>query len=85
MPPVMVQDNTETVDEASVNKQVQAKDKQVGTNERRRKDNDVTFQQEDWYTSDDRQAYYETDTSHIVLDNEILLPWKDEDGEIEPS
>lgn len=44
MPPIMIQDDTEAVDEAGVHKQIKPKDKEIGANEGSGKDDNISLQ-----------------------------------------
>jgi hypothetical protein len=44
VPRIVIQDDTEAVDETSMHKQVEAKDEQVSTDERCGKNNDISLQ-----------------------------------------
>lgn len=66
VPRIVIQDDTEAVDETSMHKQVEAKDEQVSTDERCGKNNDISLQQEYRYTSHDCHSYNETDASNVL-------------------
>lgn len=65
---VTIKDQQDRVHETSVDKKVQAQEKQIGAHQRRWEHNDVAFQQEDQERKQHTHANNEADPGHFLYE-----------------